>query len=195
MDDVEVEAPSLSDEALMTGYGAGDSHAFKVLYLRYKKPLMRYLLLQVGNNALVEEMLHDIWMSIINLRHSYQTTAKFKTLLYTIAHNKVIDYYRRKKIVITEAQLNLDEDYIDTQIDEYSNLESIVINEERTRLFLMCIADLPELQREVFLLKQESGLRIKEIAEVLSIDAEAAQSRLRYAKAKLLNAFKEVCDV
>ena len=184
----------MSDEQLMLQYSRGDGAAFKVLYLRYKMPLTRFLYLQLGNDFHIEEILHDIWIAIIDLSKNYQPTAKFKTLLYRIAHNRIIDNYRRKKIVYSISQLDIPEDQGEEWLDENSNLETLLINEQITQGFLSAINELPAAQREVFLLKQETGLKVKEIADIMGIDMEAAQSRLRYAKTKLVAAIKEICD-
>ena len=184
----------MSDEQLMLQYSRGDGAAFKVLYLRYKMPLTRFLYLQLGNDFHIEEILHDIWIGIIDLSKNYQPTAKFKTLLYRIAHNRIVDSYRRKKIVYSISQLEIPEDQGEEWLDENSNLETLLINEQTIEGFLSAINALPAAQREVFLLKQETGLKVKDIADIMGIDMEAAQSRLRYAKAKLLAAIKEICD-
>jgi len=183
------------DENLMLKYCNGDSSSFQLLYLRYKSPLLRYLMLQLGSKSIAEEIHHEVWISIIDIRHHYETTALFKTMLYKITHNKVIDYYRKKKIVTYESQLDAGDDATYERIDEQSNLESKIILQEQVTSFIEAIHNLPIAQREVFILKQESGLTVKEISHILAIDVEAAQSRLRYAKSKLMQAMQEECNV
>ena len=186
---------SENDESLMMNYCSGDSSSFQMLYLRYKNPLLRYLMLQLGSRSIAEEIHHEVWISIIDIRHHYEPTALFKTMLYKITHNKVIDYYRKKKILTYEWQLDADDDVTYERVDEQSNLESKIILQEQVTSFIEAIHNLPIAQREVFILKQESGLTVKEIADILAIDVEAAQSRLRYAKSKLMQAMQEECNV
>ena len=85
------------DEELMNRYRDGDAHAFEVLYTRHKGPLYRYLLRQCGAAALAEELFQDVWMKLIRARERYETRAKFTTYLYHLAHNRLIDHYRRAK--------------------------------------------------------------------------------------------------
>ena len=86
-----------SDEKLMLCYKNGDADAFEILYRRHRNPLFRYLYRQVGNRSLTEELFQDVWMNLIRARERYKARAKFATLLYKIARNRVVDHYRSKK--------------------------------------------------------------------------------------------------
>src|SRR6267378_4251596 len=83
-----------SDEELMLRYGRGDARAFELLYRRYRLPLYRFLLRQVGNAATAEELFQDLWMRVVNSRGRYEVRAKFASWVYAIAHNRLMDFYR-----------------------------------------------------------------------------------------------------
>src|SRR5690349_7212789 len=85
-----------TDETLMTLYRAGDALAFETLYARHKAPLYRYFLRQCGVAATAEELYQDVWMNLIRARERYEPRAKFTTYLYRLAHNRLVDYYRRQ---------------------------------------------------------------------------------------------------
>jgi RNA polymerase sigma-70 factor (ECF subfamily) len=176
------------DEQLMERYRDGDAGAFDVLYYRHKGGLFRYLLRQCKHQSVAEELFQDVWGNIIRTRDRYQPSAKFSTFLYQVAHNRLIDHIRRRP----EYALSLDEEdensnsLIDLIPAESGGQPEIIV--ERNRLIenlVKQIDGLPMLQRETFLLREEAGLSLEEIANVTGVTPETAKSRLRYAVAKL----------
>ena len=85
----------LDDRELMSRYSNGDAGAFETLYARHKGSLYRYYLRQGCNEAIAAELFQDVWMKIIRARRNYRPTARFTTYMYQIAHNCLIDHYRR----------------------------------------------------------------------------------------------------
>lgn len=176
---------STSDEELMTAYRAGDARAFELLYTRHKGPLYRFMLRSAGPAAVTEELFQDVWMNVIRARERYEVRAKFTTWLYRLAHNRLIDHYRRGQAGATAA----DEDAIDAVADaSFREPDNELDRRRLAREIIEQLALLPDLQREVFLLRHEAGLSLDDIAEVTGVDAETAKSRLRYALAKLRRA-------
>lgn len=175
----------VSDENLMLQYKEGDVQAFDTLYTRYRQPLFRYLQHQCGNAAVAEELFQDVWMSLIRTRARYQVSASFKTFIYHMAHNRLIDHYRKQKHGVPasydehEGLLNLE-----TTADPIS-AERQVAGEQQLTHLMIAITELPEAQREAFLLKENTGLSVEQIAEITGVNAETAKSRIRYALNKL----------
>lgn len=172
-----------ADEELMLRYGGGDAGAFETLYRRHRGPLYRFLLRQVGNEAAAEEIFQDVWMRIIDSRGRYQARAKFSSWLYAIAHNRVMDFYRasgktgfldQDRSEETLALLPAGDPPAEIPIDRKRAAERL----------LEALAELPEPQREAFLLQQEGDLSVEEIAMATGVGRETAKSRLRYALAK-----------
>lgn len=127
-------------------------------------------------------------MKLIDARSRYEPQAKFSTYLYTIAHHRMIDHWRRHGL----TTVSLDDEYAfeppgpaSIQPDRRAEL-----NESGRRL-LLALAELPVMQREVFLLHEESGLSVAEIAAVTGIAIETTKSRLRYAIGKLRDALSD----
>ncbi len=79
----------------MLCYRDGDAGAFDALYARHKGGLYRYLLRQCREPAAAEELFQDVWMNLIRARAAYTVQAKFTTYLYRLAHNRLIDHYRK----------------------------------------------------------------------------------------------------
>ena len=168
----------MNDETLMLAYCHGDATAFEYLYSRHKGGVYRYLKRQCGNEATAEELFQDVWTNIIKARKRYKASAKFTTWLYHIAHNRLIDHYRKS----SRLPAYYDEEIVDNIEDEQQlDLVSEINRHRQAEKLLHCIGQLPEAQRESFLLKEESGLSLIDIAEVTETSRETIKSRLRYA--------------
>ncbi|VAX00088.1 hypothetical protein MNBD_GAMMA22-1124 [hydrothermal vent metagenome] len=176
-----------SDENLMLRYRDGDVNAFEVLYSRHKAALFRYFTRQCSEPAIAEELFQECWMNVIKARKSYVDSAKFTTYVYTIAHNKLIDHYRRKKlqfIDILNANDSLD-GINELPAPKKQQPEQIAVKQQKRAMLLLAVNLLPQVQREVFLLREESALSLAEIAKITNINIETVKSRLRYAIASL----------
>ena len=176
-----------SDSALMLQYKDGDVAAFETLYRRHNDSLYRYLLRCCLDRDAAEDVFQEVWGKIIKSRASYRRTAKFTTFLYRVAHNCFIDYIRKNKRYL--AQADTDPDLLANPADEPDLAAEKGLARERLEIALMA---LPDDQRDVFLLHEEAGLTLDNIAHVTGVNRETAKSRLRYAMNKLKTAMTEV---
>src|SRR5213592_6407 len=167
-----MEAP---DEQLMLAYRDGNAAAFETLYLRHRGRLFRFVLRSVKSRATAEELFQEIWMRVIEARERYAPQARFTTWLYTIAHHRMVDHWRRRGLSLVE----LDEQ--DPPGDSPDPARQLEAREALARV----------AQGEAFLLHEEAGLSIAEIAAATGSNAEAAKSRLRYAVARLKAAVED----
>jgi RNA polymerase sigma-70 factor (ECF subfamily) len=174
------------DEELMLSYATGNAAAFEILYLRHKGPVYRYMLRLCRNEAVAEELFQEVWMKLIKAKDDYVASAKFTTYLYKLAHNLFIDHYRKQTVRIVE-DLSVEVDDIEHGQEQESanNPEYLTQTHQTMDKLTSLLETLPNEQREVFLLREEAGMTVSEIAEIVGINAEAAKSRLRYAIAKL----------
>jgi len=178
--------PDASDEQLMLAYASGDAGAFDVLYARHRGPVFRLMLRSVKSRGEAEELFQDIWMRVVESRERYVTTAKFTTWLYTVAHNRLIDHWRKKGLAIVPAAENEDgEPVVEAVAGPFDEPHRIVEARETLGQLEAAIAALPHVQREAFLLHHEADMTVAEIAEATGTNLEAAKSRLRYAMDKL----------
>ncbi len=176
-----------SDEDLMLAYAAGDATAFDALYARHKGGVYRYLLRQCRQSSVADELFQDVWTNLIRARASYAPTAKFTTWLYRLAHNRLIDHYRASgHLTLISMDDEAHEDAVaGIPAARSDEPQPRAENRELGERLLAALATLPPAQREAFLLQQEGGLSLAEIAELTGVGAETVKSRLRYAVAKL----------
>jgi RNA polymerase sigma-70 factor, ECF subfamily len=168
------------DTALMERYGAGDLAAFEALYRSHKDPLYRYLLRLCLRKDVADDVFQEAWSKIVNARHSYRPTARFRTFLFRVAHNCFIDYLRRNQ----RHEFNVRTDP-DQELSREPDPETLTEQALLRRRLRLALADLPQEQREAWLLYAEGGLKLDEIAEIAGVNRETAKSRIRYASRKL----------
>jgi RNA polymerase sigma-70 factor (ECF subfamily) len=174
------------DEQLMLAYREGDAGAFEELYRRHRGALFRFVLRSIRERATAEELYQEIWMRAIEARVRYVAEAKFTTWLYTIAHNRLIDHWRKKGLQVvaleTESELSANPGF---------EPHSILVAKQGLERFARALEALPAAQREAFLLREEAGMDVAEIAAATGVNEEAAKSRLRYALSKLKEAMAD----
>src|SRR6266850_8034317 len=174
-----------ADEQLMLAYRDGDTGAFDTLYTRHRARLYRFVLRSVKSRPVGEELFQEIWLRVIEARARYTPQARFTTWLYTIAHNHLVDHWRKRGLTLVA----LDGEELPAANDP-DPADAAQAREALAR-FAAALEALPALQREAFLLREESGLSVAEIAAATGSNEEAAKSRLRYAVAKLKAAVED----
>jgi RNA polymerase sigma-70 factor, ECF subfamily len=177
---------SASDDAeLMLKYVGGDVRAFEQLYERHKGALYRYLLRLCHDRALADDIFQEVWGRVIRSRKRYQHRAKFATFLYRIAHNCAIDQFRRSARRRDRNTESVDERVSTLAAPDSEQPDRRLAGEQLFTAFRRALDLLPEDQRAVFVLYEETGLGLDEIAEITGVGIETAKSRLRYAVNKL----------
>jgi RNA polymerase sigma-70 factor (ECF subfamily) len=191
-----VDVVSDDDDAqLMLAYARGEMRAFETLYARHRGALYRYLVRQSRDTDTAHDLFQEVWSRVIVNRARYQPRAKFRTFLFTLAHNCFIDHCRRVKA--RPVAMGVDDadaaDLLPADADTLPDME--IERDEVSRRYRAALAGLPAEQRDVYLLHEESELSLDEIARVTGVGTETAKSRLRYAVGKLKAAMTVAEDV
>ena len=184
-------ASSDDDAALMLRYRNGDPRAFEILYTRHKGALYRFLQRLCRNREAVNDLFQESWSKLIVSRERYEPRAQFTTFLFHIAHNCAVDYFRRaarQHIGNTDDVSELQERLPSAETDRPDAQAS---EAQLQKAFELALQQLPEEQRNVFVLREETGLSLEEIGAITGVTMETAKSRLRYALAKLRAALKQ----
>jgi len=182
-------ADILSDENLMLSYRAGDLLAFKELYRRHSHGLYRFVAWRSPRTAWVDEIVQDAWASLHTARATYQPQAAFRTYLYQIARNRLIDIVRQREALLAS---DLSHDDGQSEFDSLADAghdamspEASLEQKQRHAILHAAIRTLPAEQKEALVLQQFNGMSIEDIAVVTAASAETVKSRLRYAMQKL----------
>lgn len=171
-----------TDEELVALYATGSDEAFDVLLERYKDRLFSYILYQVRNADVAEDIFQETFVKVvITIRDGrYTESGKFYSWVTRIAHNLIIDFFRREK---GENTISTDE----TEVDILNNAKlsdrcaQSAIDSEQTLVDLhLLINKLPQEQREVVQMHYFQEMTFKEIAEEKGISINTALGRMRY---------------
>ncbi|WP_219736875.1 RNA polymerase sigma factor [Pseudomonas sp. GW456-12-1-14-TSB6] len=172
-----------SDESLLARYREGDGKAFEILYARHRQSLYRFLLGLSGKPELADEVFQETWLSLIRSASQPQGRATFRTWLFQIARNRLIDHWRKHG-----ARQPLHDSY-DEQFhavsDDASDPEQLLNLSRDSQRLESALQSLPADQREVFLLRAHGDLDLAQIASLTETPLETVKSRLRYAQQKL----------
>ena len=177
----------------MLRYAGGDAAAFELLYSRHRGGLYRFITRQCGDRGVAEELYQDVWSRVVESRGRYRVDARFVSWLYTLAHNRLIDWYRKSSRVVW-VDFGRDENDLapDWAAQRSGQPEVQVESRQIAARILALLEGLPPPQREAFLLHEEGGLSVEEIAAATGTRSETAKSRLRYALAKLRRGMQEL---
>lgn len=169
----------------MLAYAAGNAAAFERLYARFRKPLYGFLTRGLGPEGRegVDECFQDVWTRVIAARSGYQPTAKFSTWLFQIAHNRMVDGWRRQRP--TQSLDALVEAGMQAEDTGAAAPEVAVGTFQRQRQLQDALAALPDEQRVAVQLRLAQEMSLEQIAEVTGVGRETVKSRLRYALDKL----------
>lgn len=176
------DPPAGSDEDLMLAYADGDLQAFGILYGRHRIRLYRYLLQQVRDGALADDLFQDIWQRVVAARATWRPDALFTTWLFRIAHNRLTDHWRA---LAHRPPAPHDAEQRTSRVPDPDTPERRLSDFEEHRRLRSALDGLPFEQREAVLLRLEQELSLEEIGEVTGVGRETVKSRLRYAMDKL----------
>lgn len=171
-----------SDERLMLAWADGGTAAFEQLYARHRVRLFRFLVRQLRDQPLAEELFQDVWQKVITARGGWKPDAPFGVWLYRIAHNRLADHWRALK---HRPPAPDDSDERAARIPDPDTPERNLSEFERRRALQLALDALPPEQREVLLLRLEQELTLEEIGAITGVGRETVKSRLRYAMDKL----------
>jgi RNA polymerase sigma-70 factor, ECF subfamily len=172
-----------TDEFLLALLAEGDQQAFNTLYHRYSGRMLYYFYRMLGNsNEKAQDFLQDLFVKLIDKADTFDTSRKFQTWIFSIAHNMCKNEYRsmdvRKSEPIDDA-FYLNED-LPPDFDEADNdLESF------TRDLFEELDTFDEIHKTVFLLHYRENFSLKEISQILEISEGTVKSRLFYTRKRL----------
>jgi len=176
----------ISDAELLRAYSRGDPSAMDQLVARYRQSLFSWLLGMTGNRADAEDIFQDVWFRVIRNAERF-TDVSFKAWMWKIARNLLIDFRRRRKPDISLDAVDEEDDQplVDQLAAKGMGPAAAVENDDMTGRVMRAVATLPEVQREVFLMRVQGDFSFSEIAKTLGIPLNTALGRMHDAMTKL----------
>jgi RNA polymerase sigma-70 factor (ECF subfamily) len=144
----------------------------------------------VRNACAAADLFQEVWSHLIATRARYEPRAKFATFLFHIAHNCAIDFFRRDLHRRSAIPAHDSDSFLEAEVPEHQRPDRVAEFVEQQSALLAAVTALPQEQREAFLLREETGLSVEEIARITDVPVETAKSRLRYAVRKLKNSLQ-----
>ena len=172
-----------NDNMLVLNFIAGDQSAIETLIRRHKNRLYTYIFLIVKNQALAEDIFQDTFIKVIrSLKNGkYTENGKFISWVLRIAHNLIIDHFRKERMLNTFSNEDSDFDLFNSPKFSDENIEDKLVFEQITSDIRRLIDELPDDQRQVIIMRHYLGLSFKEIAERTDVSINTALGRMRYA--------------
>ena len=177
-----MESKTMPDSVLVNTYINGDEKSLEILILRHKHRIFGFIISKVLDREIAEDIFQDTFIKVINTlkRGAYNEEGKFLPWVMRIAHNLIIDHFRRNKRM--PKFNNTDEfDIFSVISDEVLNVEKQLIKDQILEDVKGLISELPDDQKEVLLMRMYRDMSFKEIAENTGVSINTALGRMRYA--------------
>jgi RNA polymerase sigma factor (sigma-70 family) len=188
-----MKACKASDSQLITEYLDGNQNSLELIIHRHKNRVFAYILMVVKDKQLADDIFQDTFIKVINTIQagSYKEEGKFIQWVMRIAHNLIIDYFRKSKRIPVVDNDNHDFDIFDTiQFTDASVEEKMIIDQIHSDVREL-IEHLPKEQKEVLFMRHYSNMSFKDIAEQTDVSINTALGRMRYALINLRKLIQE----
>ncbi len=173
----------LSDEELVKGFVAGNQKCFEILVDRHKQKVFSYIFLMVRRQELAEDIFQESFLKVhcSIMLGRYAESGKFTSWVMRIAHNLIIDHYRKQKHLPMVYNEDYSSDLFNDRKLSDNSIEDRMVHEDILKDISLLVDQLPESQREVVRMRHYMGLSFKEIAEETDVSINTALGRMRYA--------------
>lgn len=174
---------ALTDEQLVRAYAKGNNEAFDTLLRRHQDRIFSYILRIIKNEDIANDIFQETFVKAIQTIRlgRYTENGKFPAWISRIAHNLIIDYYRQEKSENLQSADLTDVDILNRKELCEDTIEDIMISNQIRDDVKYLIEELPELQKEVLMMRYYQNLSFKEIAEITGVSINTALGRMRYA--------------
>ncbi len=178
----------IEDELLKLRFKAGRVDALQRIYEKYRDRLLTLTMAMVNDAATAEDVVHDVFVSFAQSGSRFRLHGSLRAYLATCVVNRARDLMRARK----RQSPSVDEEApVEAQ---YDPPDGRLLSDEQSRLVARALAQLPDEQREVFVLHAQGGLAFRDIAALQQVPLRTAHSRYRYAIEKLRELLREGSD-
>ena len=172
----------LPDAVLVKNYMSGDESALATLIQRHQSKIFGFIYSKVNDRDLSDDIFQDTFIKVIKTlkSQSYNEEGKFLPWVMRIAHNLVIDHFRKAKKMPLQRETD-EYSVFNFMTDNGLNIEGQMISDQVASDLTKLLDELPEDQKEVLVMRMYQDLSFKEIAELTGVSINTALGRMRYA--------------
>ena len=183
----------ISDQELVAAFLNGDELSIETLINRHRSKVYTYIYLTIKNHSLAEDLFQETFIKVIqSLRAGkYKDNGRFLSWVIRIAHNLIIDHFRKVKQMNSISNDDSELDILNNKKLAEDNIEDILVSDQIKDDIRKLVNELPADQREVVLMRHFGGLSFKEIADQTDVSINTALGRMRYALINLRKMIKE----
>jgi len=183
----------LSDYELIQKFIKGEQSCFEEIIRRHKNKVYAYISLYIRDQALVEDIFQDTFLKVIQSVKAgkYYDNGKFLSWVMRIAHNLIIDHFRRLKQMNVMSNDDYESDLFNSRKLSDPNIEDHIVKVQIRKDIRKLISQLPDDQKEVVILRHYAGLSFREIADITDVSINTALGRMRYALINLRKLMEE----
>lgn len=173
----------ISDYELIQRFIKGEQSCFEEIIHRHKNKVFAYIGLYIRDQSLAEDIFQDTFLKVIQSVKAgkYYDNGKFLSWVMRIAHNLIIDHFRRLKQMNTMSNDDYESDLFNSRKLADANIEENIVRSQIRKDVRKLIGQLPDDQKEVVILRHYAGLSFKEIADLTDVSINTALGRMRYA--------------
>jgi RNA polymerase sigma factor (sigma-70 family) len=184
-----MDIQTCSDQELIIQYQQGQEAALNVLITRYKRRVFSYLYQKTSDRELSNDLFQDTFIKVINTlkKGTYKNEEKFLPWVTRIAHNVMIDYFRKSSLM--PMSYGHDDFDVFRQVKKEDSIEQKLMRSQTNDELIQLIKRLPKEQKQVLVMRIYGDKSFKEIAEKMNVSLNTSLGRMRYA---LLNLRKMI---
>lgn len=169
-----------SDENLVSMYLTGENDAIGVIYSRYFQKINHRCISFVKDQELAHDLSHDIFLKVIDKLNTFKGDSRFSTWLYSITFNHCIEHLRKNKKI---SVVPFDEQH--DRMEESLDIETLFHIDKKEETILSLLAEIPESDKEMLLLKHKDNCSIKDLMLMYQLSSSAVKMRLARARNKI----------
>lgn len=178
--------PKITDEQLLNEFFNGNQRSLDALYQKHYSKVYQHCLSFAKDSDEAYDLAQEILLKAFDKLKGFNRQAQFSTWLYTIAHNYCVDWFRKKR---NQHFLQMEDGF--DMADETPDEEEVLELEKSSQKVLLLLSSLPDLDKQLLILKYEQGYSIKQLETLFDLSSSAVKMRLKRAKNKIAQLYQK----
>jgi len=169
----------------------GDEESMRTLVLEYQRKIFNYFFRNINNRETASELSQEVFLKVFSKLHTYKFKYRFSTWIYSISHNLLIDYFRKKKDIVFSKYSANEDGSIEFPDSNQISMEDKIISKRTKKKLWESISELPREYREIITMRYISNLKYKQISKILNMPMGTLKNKIYRIKKKLMEIMGE----